>query len=222
MSYKRILVIPDIQAPYHHKDTIGFLTRVKKDVKPDFVTCAGDELDQYTLSKYPHDPDAPSGGYEYSMAMDLWKQIFALYPRGLSVTSNHVERVSKKAVNSGIPSAYLKKPREFMQAPSGWNWHERFIVDDVQWEHGERAGSGAHGLRTLVVANMRSTVIGHYHETPGTIWTSNGERVLWGLNAGSLVDTGSYGLSYSRKNRHKAVAGCGLIIEGNPRFQPYY
>lgn len=220
MKHKRVLIIPDLQAPYHHKDAVRFLGQVKKDIKPDLIVCAGDELDQYTLSKYPKDPDADSAGLEYKKAMDVWAQIYELFPKALAVTSNHVERVAKRAVESGIPQAYLRSVKEFMQAPDGWEWKDHWIVDGIRYEHGERAG-GLTGLRNLVIANMRSTVIGHQHECPGTTYVSNGDRILWGLNVGSLVSQNSVGLSYTKKNRHKPVLGCGVILEGVPCFLPY-
>lgn len=214
-----ILCIPDIQAPYHHKDTVRFLKELKNEYNPTHIMCLGDELDQYTVSKYPHDPDAKSGGDEYAEAMALWDRIFNLFPSGRSVTSNHVERVAKRAVESGIPKAYLRTVKEFMNAPKGWDWRDHWDLFGVRYEHGERAG-GANGLRNLVISNMCSTVIGHRHESAGTTYVSNGEMLLWGLNVGSLVDIHSAGLSYANKNRHKAVLGAGLIINGVPRFQP--
>lgn len=220
-KYKRILCIPDLQAPYHHKKAIEFLANVKLDIKPDFVVCLGDELDQYTLSRYTASPDAPSAGAEYDKAMDLWRQVYNLFPRAIGVTSNHVERVAKRAAESGIPRAYLKDVTEFMRAPEGWKWANFWDIDGIRFEHGERAGGGPNGLRNLVLANICNTAIGHHHESPGTIWVSNGKKVLWGLNAGCLVDEHSHGLTYTKNNKHKPVLGCGVIIDGTPRFIPY-
>lgn len=216
----RILAISDLQAPYHHSGAVSFLSQVKKEVDPDIVVCLGDELDQYTLSKYPHNPDADSGGEEYRKAIRVWKEIYKLFPEAYAVTSNHVERVAKRAVESGIPSAYLKSVKEFMQAPAGWKWKDSWIIEGVKYEHGERAG-GLTGLRNLVIANQRSTVIGHQHECPGTTFVSNGERVHWGLNVGCLVNSNSHGLSYTKRNRHKPVLGCGVIVDNVPYFYPY-
>lgn len=216
----RILAIPDLQAPYHHSGAVEFLRRVKKEVEPDYVVCLGDELDQYTLSTYPHDPDADSAGTEYRKAIRVWKEIYKIFPSAYAVTSNHVERVAKRAIESGIPSGYLKTVKEFMQAPDGWKWKDSWVLEGVKYEHGERAG-GLAGLRNLVIANMRSTVIGHQHECPGTTFVSNGDRNLWGLNVGCLVNQYSHGLRYTKKNRHKPVLGCGVIVDNVPYFYPY-
>lgn len=219
MKYNRVLCIPDLQAPYHHEEALRFLRWAKGEVKPDLVVCLGDELDQYTLSKYAHSPDADSAGREYSRAIAFWKRLYEVFPAALAVTSNHVDRVFKRADESGIPRAYLKTIPEFMQAPRDWKWQEHWIVDNIRYEHGERAG-GITGLRNLVVANMRSTVIGHQHECPGTTFVSNGEKVLFGLNVGCLVDARTPGLAYTTRNKHKPVLGCGAVIEGVPRFIP--
>lgn len=220
MKYRRVLCIPDLQAPYHHKKAIWFLSKVKAEVKPDLVICLGDELDQYTLSRFAHNPDAPSGGDEYRKAMWFMRELYGVFPEARAVTSNHVERVGKRAADSGIPSGYLRSVREFMEAPRGWEWKDVWEFDNIRYEHGDRASSGPQGLRGLVIANMQSTCIGHQHESPGTIWVSNGKRTLWGMNAGCLVDGNSYGLAYTKKNKHKPVHGCGVITEGVPRFVP--
>lgn len=217
--YKRILCIPDIQAPYHYKKTIQVLTDAKREFKPDAVFCLGDELDQYTLSKYDPEPDADSGQLEYEKAMDLWQEIYGLFPVARSVTSNHVARVAKRAIQARIPSSYMRTIHEFMQAPDGWEWRDFWDVQGIRFEHGERAG-GVTGLRNLVIANMSNTVIGHQHEVPGTTFVSNGKHNLWGLNVGCLVDEHSYGLRYTKRNRHKPVLGFGVIIDNVPRFVP--
>lgn len=220
MSKETILCIPDLQAPYHHKGAVEFLDKVAQKYQPTQIACLGDELDQYTLSKYSHSPDADSAQREYLKAMVFWKKVYEKFPKAKAVTSNHVDRVFKKAAESGIPSAYLRTIPEFMQAPKGWEWRDHWVLDGIRFEHGERAG-GLTGLRNLVIANMQNTVIGHQHECPGTTFVSNGIRTIWGLNAGCLVDPDSYGLAYTKKNRHKPVFGCGLIVKGEPRFVQY-
>ena len=53
----RVLIIPDMHIPYHHPDTIPFLTHLKKKYNPTRIVCAGDELDKHALSYHDHDPD---------------------------------------------------------------------------------------------------------------------------------------------------------------------
>ena len=44
MLRKSILVISDQHAPYHHIDTLDFLSAIKQKYKPDCVVNIGDEM----------------------------------------------------------------------------------------------------------------------------------------------------------------------------------
>lgn len=213
------LVIGDVHAPYQHRNTLRFLSWVYEKYDCNDVMCMGDELDQYTASRYAHDPDAMGGGDEYKAAIKFWKEVYREFPSAHSVTSNHVERVAKRAVEAGIPSAYLKAVSEFMHAPPGWKWANHWDRGGIRYEHGERAG-GATGLRNLVISNMMNTVVGHNHNVPGTTFVSNGSVLLWGLNAGCLVDIDTVALAYARNGRTRPVVGCGIISNGVPTFVP--
>ena len=48
----RVLVIPDLHLPYHHPDALPWLSRLKRELKPELVVCIGDLLDNHYLS--PH------------------------------------------------------------------------------------------------------------------------------------------------------------------------
>lgn len=219
MKHRRIVAISDIQAPYHHPKTIQFYKDIKRESRPDAVRCLGDETDQRTLSRYVSDPTDPSAGDEYEAAMEFWAEMYSIFPVALAVTSNHGGRVYKRATEAGIPTQYLRTQHEWMRAPKGWRWAEYWEVDGIRWEHGERAG-GAAGLRALVIANMMNTVVGHMHESAGTTWVANDRKTFWGMNVGCMVDKNGAGMRYTKNNRNKPVLGCGVIIDGAPRFVP--
>lgn len=216
---KNILCVPDMHAPYHHKQAIPFLERVRDIFDCEEVVCLGDELDQYTASQYGKSPEAYGGDDEYDLAMKFMEKFYDAFPSGRSCTSNHVERVAKRASEAGISKAYLKPVREFMQAPKEWEWRDYWDLHGVRFEHGERAG-GATGLRNLVVTNMCSTVVGHNHSGAGTVFVNNGKKLLWGLNAGCLIDLNSVAFRYGAQSRLKSVVGCGVISNGVPMFIP--
>lgn len=220
MATSNILCVPDMHAPYQHKKTIEFLEKVAETFKIDAVISLGDELDQYTASQYSKATDAHGAEHEYELAMEFMEDFYTAFPEGKSVTSNHVERVAKRATEAGISKGYLKPIREFMGAPDEWEWRDHWYVDGVQFEHGERAG-GVTGLRNLVVTNMCNTVVGHNHSAAGTVFINNGKKTLWGLNAGCLVDLGSVAFRYGNNSRLKSVLGCGVIANGVPMFVPY-
>lgn len=219
MATKNVLCVPDMHAPYQHKKTIPFLEKVADIFKIDEVMCLGDELDQYTASQYSKTPEAYNGDLEYDLAMEFMEKFYDAFPAGRSCTSNHVERVAKRASEAGISKAYLKPVREFMQAPEEWEWRDHWVRDNVQYEHGERAG-GVTGLRNLVVTNMMNTVVGHNHSAAGTVYVNNGKKLLWGMNCGCLVDLASVAFKYGNNSRLKSVIGCGVILDGIPLFIP--
>lgn len=219
MPAKNILFVPDMHHPYSNPRGLNFLCRVRDKFKIDTVFCLGDELDQYSASQYAKSPEALNGDREYDLAMRSMRKFYNEFPEGKSVTSNHVERVAKRASEVGIPKGYLRGIADFMQAPKGWKWQDHWVVDGVRVEHGERAG-GETGLRRLVAANMMSTVVGHNHSGAGTTFISNGEVLLWGLNAGCLVDLDSVAFRYGNNQRMKSVNGCGVVSNGVPMFIP--
>jgi predicted phosphodiesterase len=221
MKYRRVVAISDIQAPYHHPKTIQFYREIKREFRPDLVVSMGDETDQRTLSRFVSDPEDPSAGDEYEEAMGFWAQMYRIFPTALAVHSNHGGRVFKRATEAGIPRQYLRTQHEWMKAPKGWRWAEYWEIDGIRYEHGERASGGLAGLRLLVIANMMHTVVGHMHESAGTTWVANDKKRFWGMNVGCMVDKKGAGLRYTKLNKYKPVLGCGVIIDGIPRFVPY-
>jgi len=43
--YKNILVMPDLHAPYHHKDSLDFMKALRDKYQPDLVVNLGDEIE---------------------------------------------------------------------------------------------------------------------------------------------------------------------------------
>ena len=85
----RVLLISDMHIPYHHPDTLDFLTHLKKKYNPTRVICLGDELDKHALSYHDHDPDLPSAGDELRRSIPVIQEIHRLFPVMDIVESNH-------------------------------------------------------------------------------------------------------------------------------------
>ncbi len=214
-----VLVISDIQAPYHHPDATRFLRELKKKWKPTKTVCIGDSVDQHQLGRFTPDPNAPSPGDEYELAMAFMKQLYALFPEAVEVTSNHNTRIFKQAHNARIPDAYLKSYEEMMQYPAGWSIKPYVEIDGVMYEHGERAGGGQVN-RTIAMVNTQSTVYGHHHSAAGIAYFANRKRLLFAMNVGCLIDHDSYGLAYAKTSRFLQTLGAGIVDKGVPYFEP--
>jgi hypothetical protein len=218
-NHKSILVIPDLQIPYHHPDAIRFLVSASAEYWPDEIISIGDEVDQYGLSRFPKDPDEDSAGRELEQSLKVLGELYEEFPDVRAVTSNHLLRIFKKAEGAGIPKGYLKSIKEFMGAPKGWSWNEEVYLDGIKFEHGD-ACAGLMGYRALAESNRCSTCVGHHHSSAGIHYLSNGKEVIFAMNVGCLVDQNARAFAYTRESRHKPVLSCGLIKYGAPIIVP--
>lgn len=214
-----VLACPDLHCPFEHQDSIQFLKAVVKKYKPDQVVVLGDEIDAHSLGDYDHDPDGLSAGDELEAAIKHLQPFYRLFPNAMVCTSNHTSRPYRQAFKHGIPKAFLKGYSEFLQAPKGWKWADAWEIDNVIYEHGE-GFSGASAAIKSANGNMQSTVIGHIHSFAGIQFSANARHLIFGFNAGCLIDRHKYAFAYGKKLKAKPILGCGLISSGIPTFIP--
>lgn len=216
---EKVLWIPDLQEPFAHQDARSFIWEVAKKEKPSVVGNAGDEVDFHALGDWDHDPDGLSPGHELKEAVKKLKDWYSMFPNMLVCTSNHTARPFRKAFKCGIPKAFIRDYREFLDAPKGWKWADNWEIDGVVYEHGE-GFSGREGAIKAALANMQSTVIGHIHSFAGIQWSANSKHLIFGFNTGCLIDRHSYAFAYGAKMKNKPILGCGIIDRGIPKFIP--
>ena len=215
----RVLVVPDLQIPFEHPDSIPFLKWCRKKYSPDLVVNVGDEVDMHALSEYDADPDGFSAGHELERSIEHLQEHYELFPKVLVCTSNHTARPFRKAYRHGIPSAYLRSYSEFLKAPKGWQWADKHEIDGIRYEHGE-GQSGPLGALKAALANMQSTVIGHLHSHAGILYSANEKHLVYGFNVGSLIDRHAYAFRYGRVIKSKPIIGVGLVDKGVPTYIP--
>lgn len=214
-----VLAIPDIHCPFEHQDAISFLKAVKNKYKPNEVVFLGDEIDAHSLGDYDHDPDGMAPGAELEASIKHLQPFYKLFPKAKVCTSNHTARPYRQAFKHGIPKAFLKGYSEFLQAPKGWRWEDSWEIDGVIYEHGE-GFSGASAAIKSAQGNMQPTVIGHIHAFAGIQFSANSKHLIFGFNAGCLIDRHKYAFAYGKKIKSKPILGCGVIVDGVPTFIP--
>lgn len=214
-----VLAIPDLHCPFEHPDSLAFLQAVQIKYKPTKVVCLGDEIDAYALSTFEHGPDTYSPGHELERAIKHLLPFYEAFPVVYVCTSNHTNRIVKKAFKAGLPEKFLRSFAEILDAPKGWIWADKWIWDDIVYEHGE-GYSGAIAHRLIAKDNMKSTVIGHIHAHAGVQYVSNPHEQFFGLNCGCLINDATYAFAYSKNMKNKPVLGCGIIDRGVPYFIP--
>ncbi len=67
------LVIPDLQAPAHHPDALGFLCAVRDKFHPTNIVCIGDEVDLNFLSDFARLPEVDQPTSEWAAAQSFMR-----------------------------------------------------------------------------------------------------------------------------------------------------
>ena len=239
-NLKNLLIISDTQSPFHHKDTIDFLTHVKRHFKCTDFLHIGDVWDFKYLCRIgkafldPDDPVTPT--QEYEQALEFTKELTSKFPKLQICHSNHGARIFKRAKEHFIPHFLIRDYKQILQLPENVNVARRFIKygGKVVLEHGDRVSSGVNAAIKLAIANRRSTVIGHHSGHGGITYQTSmvpGNRnkdireQIWGMNVGCMVDETSYGMAWAKNFTSKLILGCGVITwDGKkpvPHFIPY-
>jgi hypothetical protein len=208
-----VLVISDTHAPYHHPDVFDFLRDAAKEFKPTRIVHIGDEVDWHSLSVHEKEPKLLSAGDEYKASLAFMHTMYKLFPVVSVCISNHGSRVFRAAKAIGIPDMLIRSYREQLEAPRGWHWEGRIVIDGVCYEHGD-PGSGRNAAFKAAMENRMSTVIGHTHGWGGVQYSANPFSQVFALNVGCLVDHDSLAFKYGEKYRNKCTLGCGVVIEG--------
>lgn len=219
MGYSSILCISDTQFPFHHPDTFPFLQAVKNRYKPKLIIHQGDEVDFHCLGRWQTNPNGYGAQKELELALEAMRKLYKMFPKVYACTSNHTVRPLKKAFDAGLPSAFVRDYHEFLQAPKGWQWADRWVFDNIIFEHGENV-SGPNAALNAARQNMLSTSIGHQHSYGGVKYYATHNQMIFGMNTGCLIDIDAYAFAYGKKSRVKPTLGCGIILKGVPVFLP--
>lgn len=215
-----ILVISDLQCPYHHVDSFEFLKEIKKQFKPDRVINIGDEADFNGLNMHQLDPDMKSAGHELIEIRHYMGKLEKIFPQMDLIESNHGLLPSRRAMMAGIPKAMLKGYNEIYDVGNGWKWHHYLDV--------KLPG----GLPCRFVHNYESNVLnvsknlgmcivqGHHHSKFELIYWSNGVKQLWGATIGCLIDDSNSAFNYNKRSSKRPILGCMVIKGGIPILLP--
>ncbi len=217
---KVVLVVPDMQAPFHHQDALPFLCHIRDTIKPTHVVCIGDSLDLNFASNYASDPDGLSASQEHELGMSFMKDFYKEFPEGVEVDSNHNDRIHRQAFGIGIPTRFILNMKDIMQAPDGWDFVDYTEIDGVRYEHGHRLPGGMYGFKRAVKDSMGSVVMGHHHAHAGIAYVATRTRMEFGMNVGCLIEPSAYAFKYAKGNVNQATLSAGAVINRTPYLFP--
>lgn len=223
--YKKILVLPDLHAPFLNLAAAQDAARWAKKHKPDLIIQVGDLMDQKAWSRFPKDVDDFSPHQEFEIAMDQMDEIHDLFPKMEVILGNHDKRIMHKAMEAGLTKHVIRELDELFPY-KGWNWHlgakDRLIVNTatgpVYFLHGDEMGGTPAAKSRRLGMNI---VQGHTHQASiSYMYNELTDQTVWSMEVGNMMDTASKGARYSAANPVGTIEGFGVVGNGIPYFIP--
>jgi hypothetical protein len=214
---KKIVVISDLQVPYHDERAVRNVASFIKRFKPDQVITIGDEIDLPQISRWT---EGTPGWFEQSLGSDRDATVEILWDLQVTdmIRSNHTDRLYN-VIMKKIP-AFLALPElkfeKFMKLDElGIKFHRKPLEFAPDWIaiHGDEGSvKPTPGLTALDSARKhgKSVVCGHTHRAGQSAFTeaSGGVlgRVLRGVEVGNLMDFKKAGYTKGVANWQQAFA----------------
>ena len=196
---KKIVVISDLQVPYHDERAVRNVASFIRRFKPDQVITIGDEIDLPQISRWT---EGTPGWFEQSLGSDRDATVEILWDLQVTdmIRSNHTDRLYN-VIMKKIP-AFLALPElkfeKFMKLDElGIKFHRKPLEFAPDWIaiHGDEGSvKPTPGLTALDAARKhgKSVVCGHTHRAGQSAFTeaSGGVlgRILRGVEVGNLMD----------------------------------
>ena len=201
---KKIVVISDLQVPYHDERAVRNVASFIKRFKPDQVITIGDEIDLPQISRWT---EGTPGWFEQSLGADRDATVEILWDLQVTdmIRSNHTDRLYN-VIMKKIP-AFLALPElkfeKFMKLDElGIKFHRKPLEFAPDWIaiHGDEGSvKPTPGLTALDAARKhgKSVVCGHTHRAGQSAFTeaSGGVlgRVVRGVEVGNLMQISKAG-----------------------------
>lgn len=214
---KKIVVISDLQVPYHDERAVRNVASFIRRFKPDQVITIGDEIDLPQVSRWT---EGTPGWFEQTLGSDRDATVEILWDLQVTdmIRSNHTDRLYN-VIMKKIP-AFLALPElkfeKFMKLDElGIKFHRKPLEFAPDWIaiHGDEGSvKPIPGLTALEAARRhgKSVVCGHTHRAGQSAFTeaSGGVlgRVLRGVEVGNLMDFKKAGYTKGVANWQQAFA----------------
>jgi hypothetical protein len=214
---KKVVVVSDMQIPYHDPVAIRNVVAFIKRFKPDQVITIGDEIDLPQISRWT---EGTPGWFEQSLGSDRDATVEILWDLQVTdmIRSNHTDRLYN-VIMKKIP-AFLALPElkfeKFMKLDElGIKFHRKPLEFAPDWIaiHGDEGSvKPTPGLTALDAARKhgKSVVCGHTHRAGQSAFTeaSGGVlgRILRGVEVGNLMQFSKAGYMKGTGNWQQAFA----------------
>lgn len=194
-----VVIVPDLQVPYHAPKPIEALANFIKTVKPQSVCSAGDEMDMQTISRWAKGTELE---YQRSIAKDRDETVRILEKLKVDhvIRSNHTDRlfntVAMRAPGLlGLPE--LDLPQFLRFDLLGIEYHKQPYELAPGWllmhgDEGNQSQTAGQTALNLARRTGKSVVCGHTHRAGlmhySESYSGKVQRALWGMEVGNMMD----------------------------------
>jgi predicted phosphodiesterase len=225
---KRILIISDLQIPFHDPRLVTNLIGFVKRYKPDQVVSIGDEIDLPSVSRWER---GTIGEYAGTIGRDRDMTVKILEQLRVNdvVRSNHTDRLFNYIANQapglmGIPELQLEN---FLRLPElGITYHKKPMPIAPNWiavhgDHGRISQVAGQTALKQALQHGKSVVCGHTHRLGLTHATeaSGGVigRILTGLEVGNSMQFSKASYTHGSANWQQ---GFGMLYLDGKNVTP--
>jgi len=202
-----VLIIGDLHAPFTNKEYLEFCQKQYYKFNCNQVVFIGDIADFHYSSFHPIEPEALGCDTEYEQVLTSllpWQKAF---PNAKVTYGNHDLIPMRKSKANGLSPRMLKGWNTLFNAPSTWEFAEKFIIDDVLYTHGTNAA-----LARMTLSRI-SVVQGHLHSLQYVQWSQSEVNRLFAMQVGCGIDNDSYAFVYGKSFPKKPILGCGVVLD---------
>ena len=224
-EYPLTIALGDFHAPFHHVPATQFAIEIIRELKPKRVIQGGDLYDFLSASKYPRSHNIYSPKEELALARKaaekLWAEIQEASPgvECFQLLGNHDVRPYKKVLEA-CPELEM-----FIDLTPIFTFPGVKLITDPREELELDGVFYHHGYKTKLGDNrdfMNACAVAFHTHRGGTVFRGIwGGHQIWELNAGTLGDPASKGLSYTPQKHTQQTLGVGVIDKFGPRFIPF-
>ena len=226
---KTIVLISDLQVPYHDKRAVANVSKFIKAFKPDEVASVGDEMDFQTISRWAQGTPLE---YERTIARDRDATATVLEDLRVNhvIRSNHTDRLFNTVMMRApglLSLPELELPNFLRMDILGIEYHKKPYELAPGWllMHGDEGNISQNGGQTalnLAKKTGYSVVCGHTHRM-GLMHHSESvvgvnTRTVWGMEVGNLMDAKK--ASYLKGGISNWQQGFGILWVDGKNVKP--
>lgn len=214
---KNILVIGDLHLPFTEPGYLQWCIEQRDKWDCGTIIFIGDIADFHYSSFHPIEPEALGCETEYEKMLQELSHWQTAFPEAMITYGNHDLIPYRKGYAGGLSSRMMKSWRDLFNAPKGWVFNDRFIIDNVLYTHGTNSA-----IPRMVQARI-SVVQGHLHSQQYCHWSQSEVNRLFAMQVGCGIDADSWAFNYGKSFPRKPVLGCGVVLESGtiPMVLPY-